>query len=99
VNAARSPLRCSGLRPSSLSLLDDPTRAELRRGCNGIKWTTEQLLVQMLLGYLVVGNLDILMRIFGRFVDGFPRAFAPRLERWHRPLPRNHLPGRPREST
>src|SRR4051794_29795969 len=76
VNAARSPLRCSGLRRTSPSLPADSTSAELRRGSNPTKWTAEQLLFHMLFGYLVVRHPRILPWVSRRLPYRCSRAFA-----------------------
>src|ERR1019366_3004905 len=57
-------------------LLDHATVADLRRPSNGTRWTNEQLLFHMLLGYLIVRALLVLARIFGRLPDGASRAVA-----------------------
>lgn len=67
-------------------LLDDATDTGLRRRSNGTKWTNEQLLFHMLFGYLVVRNLLVLGRIFGRLPVGASRAFARLLDSAHRPF-------------
>jgi hypothetical protein len=61
-------------------LLDHATVADLRRPSNGTRWTNEQLLFHMLLGYLIVRALLVLARIFGRLPDGASRAFARLLD-------------------
>ena len=73
-------------RESFHRLLDHATDADLRRRSDGTKWTNEQLLFHMLLGYLVTRALLILVRIFGRLPDGASRAFARLLDAAHRPF-------------
>ncbi len=61
-------------------LLDLATDTALRRRSNGTKWTNEQLLFHMLLGYLVVRTLLVLARVFGRLPAGASKAFARLLD-------------------
>ena len=67
-------------------LLDSATVADLSRPSNGTKWTNGQLLFHMLFGYLIVVQLLVLVRIFGRLPDGFSRRFAGVLDASTRPL-------------
>jgi DinB superfamily len=67
-------------------LLDHATDTGLRRRSEGTKWTNEQLLFHMLLGYLVVRALLPLTRIFGRLPTGASRAFARLLDSARRPF-------------
>jgi hypothetical protein len=52
------------------------TDAELRRGSTGTRWTNQQLLFHMLLGYLIMRALMNLVRVFGRLPDGASHAYA-----------------------
>ena len=47
-------------------LVSDATPADLRRLSDGTRWTNQQLLFHMLLGYLITRALLILARIFSR---------------------------------
>src|SRR5690348_4375548 len=67
-------------------LVDTATSAELRRGSDGTKWTNEQLLFHLLLGYLVVRRLLPLVRIMGRLPEGVSRVFAATLNAGTRPF-------------
>ena len=60
-------------------LVDTARVAELRRPSNGTRWTNDQLLFHMLLGYLVVRALLWLVRGFGRLPDAASRYFAAAL--------------------
>lgn len=57
-------------------LVDGAVSSELRRGSDGTKWTNEQLLFHMLLGYLVVRTLLPLVRTFARLPSSYSRRFA-----------------------
>jgi hypothetical protein len=61
-------------------LLDHATVADLRRPSNGTRWTNEQLLFHMLLGYLIVRALLMLARTLGRLPDGASASFARLLD-------------------
>jgi hypothetical protein len=67
-------------------LLDTATVAELTRPSNGTKWTNGQLLFHMLFGYLIIVQLLVLVRFFGRLPDGFSRVLASALEASTRPF-------------
>jgi hypothetical protein len=67
-------------------LLDHATAADLRRPSSGTRWTNEQLLFHMLLGYLIIRALLVLAQIFGRLPDGASRAFARILDAARRPF-------------
>jgi hypothetical protein len=67
-------------------LLANASAADLKRGSDGTRWTNEQLLFHMLFGYLVVRTLLGLVRLFGRFPDGFSRVFASILNSGTRPF-------------
>ena len=58
----------------------------LRRRSDGTKWTNEQLLFHMLLGYLVVRSLLPLVRFLGRRPPGVGRRFAAVLNAGTRPF-------------
>lgn len=61
-------------------LLDNATVLELRSAFNGTKWTNEELLFHMYLGYLLVLRLRILVLAFGRAPNPISRAFSCALE-------------------
>ena len=67
-------------------LVDNATSAELRRGSDGTRWTNEQLLFHMLFGYLLVRNLQPLVKAFSRWPTGVSRAFASTLNTATRPF-------------
>jgi hypothetical protein len=48
----------------------------LGRPSNGARWTNEQLLFHMLLGYLIMRALLTLVRLFSRLPAGVSRAYA-----------------------
>jgi hypothetical protein len=73
-------------RESFHRLLDHATDADLRRRSDGTKWTNEQLLFHMLLGYLVTRALLGLVRIFGLLPDVASKTFARLLDAVHRPF-------------
>lgn len=68
------------------ALVSGASPEELRRGTAGTRWTNQQLLFHMLLGYLVVRALLGLVRLFGRLPDGFGRRFARLLDAGTRPF-------------
>ena len=57
-------------------LLEQASPAELARVSDGTRWTNEQLLFHMLFGYLVVRNLRVIVKIFGRLPEPASRVFA-----------------------
>lgn len=57
-------------------LIGQATPDMLARRSNGTKWTNEQLLFHMLLGYLLMRSLLVLMAVFGRLPGGLSRAYA-----------------------
>jgi len=57
-------------------LLDGSCDADLHRRSNGTRWTNQQLLFHMLLGYLIVRALGVLVRVFGRLPVGASWPFA-----------------------
>jgi hypothetical protein len=65
-------------------LIDDATRADLRRRTDETRWTNRQLLFHMLLGYLIVRALLVLVRVFGLLPDGASQTFARLLDSAHR---------------
>ena len=67
-------------------LLDNATSAELRAGSDGTKWTNEQLLFHMLFGYLLVHNLQLLVKALARLPRGVSKAFAATLNAASRPF-------------
>jgi hypothetical protein len=67
-------------------LASDATPADLRRPSDGTRWTNQQLLFHMLLGYLIVRVLLVLVRIFGLLPDRASKAYARILDAAHRPF-------------
>jgi DinB family protein len=67
-------------------LVDEATRADLRKLSDGTRWTNQQLLFHMLLGYLVVCALLILVRAFGLLPDRASKAFAGLLNSARKPF-------------
>ncbi len=72
-------------------LLDHATAAELRRQSHGTRWTNEQLLFHMLFGYLIVRQLLVLARIFGRTQGRASTVFARLLDAARTPLSPDQL--------
>ena len=67
-------------------LVSDATPADLRRLSDGTRWTNQQLLFHMLLGYLITRALLILARIFSRLPGTASRVFARLLDSAQRPF-------------
>ena len=67
-------------------LLADASPADLRRRSAGTRWTNQQLLFHMVLGYLVVLRLLPLVRLLGRLPAGASRRFAAVLNATTRPF-------------
>src|SRR5579875_3106142 len=67
-------------------LLARASPADLARASDGTRWTNEQLLFHMLFGYLVVRNLRVIVKIFGRLPEPASRVFAAVLEAATRPF-------------
>jgi hypothetical protein len=67
-------------------LLDSATPAELRMRTNGTKWTNRQLLFHMLFGFILVGVLLPLVKLFGRLPSAGSRTFAAILNAGARPF-------------
>jgi hypothetical protein len=67
-------------------LVDGAISAELRSPSDGTKWTNEQLLFHMLLGYLVVWRLMPIVRVFAWLPRPFSRGFARALNAATRPF-------------
>jgi hypothetical protein len=65
-----------GARASFHQLWAGASEVELCRGSTGTRWTNQQLLFHMLLGYLIMRALMNLVRVFGRLPDGVSRAYA-----------------------
>jgi len=61
-------------------LLDNATTADLRQPTDGTRWTNEQLLFHMLLGYLIIPALLATARIFSRLPGPASGAFAQLLD-------------------
>ncbi len=60
-------------------LHDLATDTDLRRRSNGTRWTNQQLLFHMLLGYLIMRALMNLVRLFGRLPASVSRTYAAML--------------------
>jgi len=60
--------------------------ADLRRASNGTRWTNEQLLFHMVLGYLVVRTLLPLVHLMGRLPAPVGRGWAGLLNSATRPF-------------
>lgn len=73
-------------RASFHQLLEHASRAELRRRSNGTRWTNQQLLFHMLLGYLIIRALGNLVRLFGRLPPAAGRGYARLLNAGTRPF-------------
>jgi hypothetical protein len=67
-------------------LVGQATAASLARRTSGTKWTNEQLLFHMLLGYMIVRALLPVVAAFGRLSGGFSRAYARLLNAATRPF-------------
>ncbi len=67
-------------------LIADASAPDLRRPSDGTRWTNQQLLFHMLLGYLVVPTLLVLVRAFVRLPPGASRTFARMLDRARGPF-------------
>ena len=74
------------VRDDFRALLDTATVAELREPTDGTKWNNEQLLFHMLFGYLLVHNLQILVKAFTRLPRHVSKAFAATLDAATRPF-------------
>jgi DinB superfamily len=59
---------------------------DLRRPTVGTRWTNQQLLFHLLLGYLVVLRLLWLVRFFGRLPERYSLRFAQALNAGSRPF-------------
>jgi hypothetical protein len=68
------------------ALVADASYDALRRGTNGTRWTNEQLLFHMVLGYGVVRLLLPLVRVMARLPDAVSRAWASGLNLATRPF-------------
>ncbi|MDI6909000.1 DinB family protein [Nocardioides sp.] len=86
--ADRRPLHdeLERVRADLHDLVANATTADLRRQTDGTRWTNQQLLWHMVFGYLLVGRLLRLVRLFGRLPDPFGRAFAAILNAGTRPF-------------
>src|SRR5215469_17768335 len=74
---------CEELRRSRVTfrrLVEDASRDDLARPTDGTRWTNQQLLFHMLLGYLIMRPLFVLARIFARLPAGNSRVFARLLD-------------------
>jgi hypothetical protein len=68
------------------TLVATASPSDLRRPTVGTRWTNQQLLFHMLLGYLVVLRLVPLVRFFGRLPDRYSLRFARVLNAGSRPF-------------
>jgi hypothetical protein len=68
------------------TLVTQASPADLRRPSTGTRWTYEQLLFHMVLGYLIVTPLLPLVQLFGRRPDRYSRTFAGLLNAGRRPF-------------
>ena len=68
------------------SLLEQAAPEELHRATAGTKWSNEELLFHMLLGYLIVLTLLPLVRLFSRLPSGVGTAYARLLDAATRPF-------------
>lgn len=68
------------------ALLDQAGAEALRRPSSGTRWTNQQLLFHMLLGYLIVRALLALVRVFSRLPVGVSRGYARLLDAATRPF-------------
>lgn len=73
-------------RASFHDLHANATPSALRQRSNGTRWTNQQLLFHMLLGYLIMRALMNLVRVFGRLPPRTSRAFAAVLNAGTRPF-------------
>jgi hypothetical protein len=67
-------------------LITHASAADLHRPSDGTKWTNEQLLFHMLLGYLIVRALLPIARLFGRLPGPASAGFACLLNSARRPF-------------
>ena len=67
-------------------LHEQATPTELRQRTNGTRWTNQQLLFHMLLGYLIMRALMDLVRLFARLPPAVGRAWATVLDVGTRPF-------------
>jgi hypothetical protein len=65
-----------GTRATFRRLVEGATPADLHRLTHGTRWTNEQLLFHMLLGYLIARPLLVLVRVFARLPARASRGFA-----------------------
>jgi hypothetical protein len=65
-----------GTRTTFHRLVMGATRSDLGRMTHGTRWTNEQLLFHMLLGYLITRPLLVLMRLFARLPPSGSSRFA-----------------------
>lgn len=67
-------------------LVAGAAEADLRRASEGTRWTNEQLLFHMLLGYLIARALLVQARLFARLPAGASQGFARLLNAATRPF-------------
>lgn len=67
-------------------LLDTADVARLRRRTDGTRWTNQEMLFHLLLGYQVVRTLTPLVRLIGRLPPAARRGFAAALSAGTRPF-------------
>src|SRR5690242_17795225 len=69
-----------GARTVFRRLVESATDAELRRASEGTRWTNEELLFHMLLGYLIVRPLLVIASVTSRLPADASRRFAALLD-------------------
>ena len=57
-------------------LIEEASPADLARASSGTRWTSQQLLLRMLLGYLITPALIVLAGTFARLPVGATRVYA-----------------------
>ena len=67
-------------------LVEDASRDDLARQTDGTRWTNQQLLFHMLLGYLITRPLFVLAALFARLPATASRMFARLLDAATRPF-------------
>jgi hypothetical protein len=82
--AITAEMEAAGARLHALLAAAGP--ADLRRASDGTRWTNEQLLFHMVLGYLVVRTLLPLVHLMGRLPAPVGRGWAALLDSATRPF-------------
>ena len=57
-------------------LIEEASPADLARASSGTRWTSQQLLLRMLLGYLITPALIVLAGTFARLPAGASRVYG-----------------------